>query len=288
MRVALDHHHGVLWEAFALLFEDRAILGPVDLVAIVDGYYHTEPGPVWSDFPGRRIRAVTREYLRVKGVDLVIATTDRNREPFRTLADSVGALYVDHCGNAWDKPVAPLVLRSKTPDSDPGLLWHPEFHRVTPTDPALAPIPVGSFNATFVRGRCRPLWDGIAGPDWHLFGRVEDPILPWKVAEARDRCRAIWHCKDADGYGFGVHESFASGRPVIGHAEHYDGRLASPLFVRGETYIEPEDDVLGLLADPDRLRAMGRAASERFAQIVDFDREAEEVRAFLEAAGLRP
>ena len=271
MRVVADLHHGVLWEALALLLEDRF---GWELVPWVDGHYVKEPGPLTVDFPPRRIVAQTTE--QIESADLVIATTTLNRQPMKALAQEFGAVYVDHVGNAWDAPIGDHVLRSV--QGDYGLLYHPEFHRVPYSEPKGNRI--GAFHGSLAVSPCRAHWDRAQRehPEWdfQLYGVADNPLYPWQVAQAMSECFAIWHDKDADGYGFTVHEAFASGRPVIGHAVHYAGKLAEPLWQRGVTYLEPDDD----LSKADA--AMGQRALARFEALVDFDAEADAIREYLE------
>lgn len=272
MKVLVDLHHGVLYEGFALLFEDRY---GADLRAWQDGHYVTGPYH-HADFPPRQVRVMDDDAVRSWRPDFVIATAGVNRYRMRALASEVGAVYVDHCGNPWDEPIGSTVLRSMTLPGTTGIVWHPEFHRVPWTPPE--GDRVGAFHTSFATLEpCRSIWDQKATPAWVMYGAVV-PLMPYQVAAARAACVAAWVCKDTDGYGFAVHEAFASGRPVIGHASHYAGKLAEPLFVRGVTYLEPEDDLGPVLADP---VPMGLAAKARFEELVDFDAEAEAVGRYL-------
>lgn len=278
MRVISDHHHGVLWEALALLFVDRF---GWELLAWADGHYQKDRGlSRWTfhtDFPGRLVEVVSDSWLDANGADMVIGTTGMNRARMQALARRLGAVYVDQVGNPWDTPTSSNVLRSMTLHGDPGILYHPEFHRLPYRKPKGRRV--GSFHTSFATLPCRDLWDRVAEPGWVIYGTEEHPLHPWQVAQARQNCAAIWVCKDQDGYGFAVHEAFASGRPVIGHRSHYEGKLAEPLFERGVTYIEPEDDIAALLANP---VPMGLAAKQRFEALVDFDAEAKAIREYLE------
>lgn len=260
-----------------MLFVDRAILGECDLVAWADGIYQKGGkgrAPGRSEF-GRTVEVADTDWLLEHGADIVIGTTGVNRVRMRALADQLDALYVDHVGNPWDFTTGETVLRSMVIGGPQGILYHPEFHRVPWTPPKGKRV--GVFHTSFATLPCRSLWDALCDPEWVMYGS-EVPLEPGEVAQARSACVAAWVCKDQDGYGFAVHEAFASGRPVIGHAAHYTGKLAEKLFVRGVTYVEPEDDVRAVLADPE---PMGRAAMARFAQLVDFDAEATAIAEYL-------
>jgi len=271
VRVLLDRHHGVLHEALCILFEDRF---GWETAVWIDGQYVT--GPPMMDFPPRTSLTLSSETVREWRPDFVIASVFGTRQPMKALAKEVGAVYVDHVGNAWDAPISDHALRSVA--GDYGILYHSEFHRVPYTEPTGNRI--GSFHGSLAVSPCRAHWDRAhrEHPEWdfQLYGVAENPLYPWQVAQAMADCFAIWHDKDADGYGFTVHETFASGRPVIGHAGHYAGKLAEGLWERGVTYLEPDDD----LSKADA--AMGQRALARFEALVDFDAEADAIREYLE------
>lgn len=275
MKVLADLHHGVLYEGLAMLFEDRY---GWEMRAWVDGYYVTEPGPRWVDFPPREITALTTDHAEWWRPDYVVSTVGRTRHAMKDLAHLWGAVYVDHVGNAWDEPIGDLVLRSVA--GSYGIPYHPEFHRVEYRDPSGNRI--GAFHNSLATSPCRELWDEAQSlfRDWDfvLYGTPDNPLYPWQVAEAMRDCAVIWHDKEADGYGFTVHEAFASGRPVVGH-NHYQGKFAEPLWTI-ETAITLSDSVRplnDLLVFPERRTRMGRSAIANFDLHVDFDREAQDV-----------
>lgn len=275
MRVLTDLHHGVLYEALAMLIEDR---WAGELHPWVDGYYVTQPGPQVVDFPPRSIVALTTVEAEAWRPDYMVATVPLTRGPLRDLAHRLGATYVDHVGNAWDGPLGDRALRSVAGDF--GQVYHPEFHRIAWTPPP-AGYRVASFHSSFETSGCRGLWDTAraAWPnvEFVMYGTADAPLYPFEVAQARADCTAIWHCKDADGYGFAVHEAFAAGRPVIGHASHYRGKLAEPLW---DYHIEPTD-MAGIEAALGAPEALGRLALDRFEGLVNFDAEAAAVAGYL-------
>jgi hypothetical protein len=273
IRVLADLHHGVLWEGLAMLC-DRL---DWELVAWQDGHYVRTPTH-HADFPPRRVTVVTTDQVLRLPPEIVLATTGINRQRMRALAGEIGALYVDHVGNPWDQPISEVVLRSMELPANKGIAYHPEFHRL-PWEPP-AGKRVGVFHTSFATLPCREDWDRHATADWLMYG-AEVPLMPFQVAAARQACVGTWVCKDTDGYGFAVHEAFASGRVIIGHAAHYAGKFAEPLFERGVTYLEPGDDIEVALADP---VPWGLRARERFESLVDFEAEAAAVATYLSAA----
>jgi hypothetical protein len=169
-----------------------------------------------------------------------------------------------------------VVLRAAYGKGTEGLVYHPEFHRVPWVPPTGNTI--GAFHASFQGLKCATLWAEAERrhPEYRFvqYGTADALLRPHEVAQARSDCIAIWHCKDADGYGFGVHEAFASGRAVIGHASHYAGKLAEPLWWDKVTHLEPGDWGTDLAV-------IGAKGRDHFDNLVDFDREAEMVAEYL-------
>jgi glycosyltransferase involved in cell wall biosynthesis len=111
------------------------------------------------------------------------------------------------------------------------------------------------------------------------------------VAETMRRARVGWHSKHwSDGFGHTIHNWFAIGRPVIGYRRYYEGKIAGPLWIEGVTGFDLENrteaELLDLLRrlrdDDDYHRRISENAAARFRAIVDFDAEAEVIKAMLE------
>ena len=290
IRILTDHHHSILWEAFSILFIDRAALGPAELWAL---------DPRWP--VDREWRTAANGISEAEAVrqpwDYVIGTAPQFRARCRDIAKRTGATYVDQCGNEWDDPIGETVLWSRTPTTDTeGVTYHPEFHRLpfTLPEPRFR-LTVKAYNSGLRTQPCIALWKQVSAllPEmrWRIHGE-DDPCQPPDVAASRRDSGFAWVDKIADGYGFAVHEAFASGRVVMGH-NHYGGKIAGPLWVDGETCLTFTDDaevaaarIQKLVNDPARHAAMCRAAYDRFTAVVDFDREAGEVADYLHRARL--
>jgi hypothetical protein len=90
-----------------------------------------------------------------------------------------------------------------------------------------------------------------------------------------------WHDKvTGDGFGHVIHNWAAVGRPLIGHAGHYAGKMAGPLWEDGITCIDLDRHSIAELpelmaqADPSK---MGHAIRDRFDELVDYDEEADRI-----------
>ena len=98
-----------------------------------------------------------------------------------------------------------------------------------------------------------------------------------------------WHDKEqGDGFGHVIHQWAAVGRPLIGHASHYRGRMAESLWQDGVTCIDldrhsPAEtaSLIGSISrDTKRHRAMCEAIRAEFDKI-DWAGETERIRELL-------
>lgn len=98
----------------------------------------------------------------------------------------------------------------------------------------------------------------------------------------------LWHVKKGgDGYGYNIHNAFASGRPVITRLSHYRGQTAAPLMTDLQTVIDldvhsmPEvaRNLIGIADDYETWR---ERVYKRFQEHVNFDAEFEQIKTFLD------
>jgi hypothetical protein len=97
-----------------------------------------------------------------------------------------------------------------------------------------------------------------------------------------------WHDKvTGDGFGHVIHGWAATGRPLIGHSRHYEGKLAAPFWQDGVTCIDLDRhsiaEVVDIIrfTDKKRHREMCEAMYHSFLATVDFEADAEKVRELL-------
>lgn len=127
---------------------------------------------------------------------------------------------------------------------------------------------------------------GSAPTDELAAGDVS-PVV--EVAERMRGARIGWHSKAwSDGFGHVIHDWFAIGRPVLGWQRYYADKVAAPLWLEGITSFDmerPEHEVLAIMRrlrdDDDYHRTISENAARRFREVVDFDAEAETIRALL-------
>jgi hypothetical protein len=261
----------------------------------------------WPAHPERVQKLVTLEQFRSRPFDFVLASVSNHEQTFAALARQVGARFLYHVGNVFqevDWSADPLVVATaRIPIQGRGVVVHQEFSLETfrhepPLEPTIGPLArtaplVASFVNCFPATGCYPWWKeaqtqlpfeyrefGISGADGIL-----SPAS--RVADAMRMADFIWHDKPwGDGFGHVVHNAFAVGRPVIGHAGHYAGQLADPLWIPGVTYIElaqqdPWGEIERVAMDHELHRRMSSAAATRFREVVDFSHDAELVRKLL-------
>jgi hypothetical protein len=250
-----------------------------------------------GEFPDWPIPTVTLEQARQMDWDFVIATVPDNERGFARFAQEMGAQYVVQVGNTGqyvDWSLAPLVLSSS--EFDPGhngIIYHQEMDPVAFVPPR--EVTAGSylrFAASFVN--CMP----SMGACYDLLAQVPFPVDVYGidgpqgiVKPYRELVRLMalygwgWHDKaQGDGFGHVIHSWAAVGRPLVGHAAHYAGKMGS-VFWTPATSI---DLALGVEAAVETIRsispsahsAMCYAIREEFDRI-DYDGEAEMIADFL-------
>ncbi len=97
-----------------------------------------------------------------------------------------------------------------------------------------------------------------------------------------------WHDKPhGDGFGHVLHGWAAVGRPLIGHASHYRGKMGEPFWQDLVTCIDLDRHSLPEAAEivrsmrPDDHGAMCRAIRATFDELVDYDAEEQAIRDLL-------
>lgn len=89
-----------------------------------------------------------------------------------------------------------------------------------------------------------------------------------------------------EGYGHTIHNAICLGRPMIIKFSDYAGKLAEPLLIRNETYLEMDDpelsETIKFYSQSLRLKKMSKRCHERFEEIVNFDKEFIEIKEFFD------
>jgi hypothetical protein len=228
--------------------------------------------------------------------DYVIATVPDNEPGFSRFAREVVAQYVIGVGNTgqfvnWS--LDPLALvSSEMPIEGRGIRYHQEIDRIEYVPPE-SPWGAASFvNCMPQMGSC---WDYLEAAKEHMsvlvFG-INGPdgiVKPYsKMIQAMGSVGWGWHDKaQGDGFGHVIHSWAAVGRPLIGHASHYRGKMAEPFWVDGETCIDLDKhsvtEALHIVTEIDPLEhiQMCERIRARFEREVDYDAEADRIAEFL-------
>jgi hypothetical protein len=267
---------------------------------------------------GRRQTLISLAGARAMQFDIVISTLAHNHEGFARFASEVGATFglqlgnvrfgaIDMAEDRWDLAKFGLVSSIlPAPVSVPHVVYHQEFSledfHPSPVEPHL-PLRIASFVQCFPENeRTYALFTETARENpqhsWRVFGAYGSKPLDEYACGNIDQCRNIgpmmreqdiaWHGKQwSDGFGHVIHNWFAVGRPVIGYESYYRDQLAGPLWQEGITSFDLTDktahEVGNLLSElqrePERIVEMGDNAARRFREVVDFDKEEQDIRA---------
>lgn len=250
------------------------------------------------------------EFMRSK-FDIVIASIPQHIEPFKRLCE----LHPNHpkliyqIGNAWNIPegvgVNNVMASAVIPNVPVGInfvSYHQEFDLSTFNPQFLQNVDNNIYS--FVN--CFNTQDHLRA-DWDLFLEVSKMIPGWNFKSFGGQCRDgncngsqeladrmreakfIWHTKaGGDGYGHVLHNSAAVGKPIITKKSYYQGKMGERLMIDGETCINIDNLSIGEIIDkinyynePERYLAMCHKVYDNFKQVVDFDKEEQDLRVFL-------
>lgn len=250
------------------------------------------------EYPDRTYRGITLEAARSMDWDVIIATVPDNQQGFARFAREVGAQYVYQVGNTnqqIDWSLDPLALVSaESPILGRGVRYHQEMDAsYTWHPPAEADrYRIGSFVNLMPRIECWPLlldaWGAL--PRREFTFRIHGAQCPdgivqptSAIAQAMAGFGWGWHDKiTGDGFGHVIWGWAAVGRPLIGHASHYVGKLGEVLWRDLETCIDLDrhsiPDAARLIrdisADPGRHASMCDAMRRTFEAHYDPERDA--------------
>lgn len=259
------------------------------------------PDPEYPEWP---IHYVTLDEARGMTWDYVVATLQDNQMGFSKFAREAGATLVFQVGNTgqqidWTR--SPLVLNSsEMPLFGKGIQYHQEFDSDglfgfrEPTGSRQ----VRSFVHLLDQTVCFPLWQEFRThwPDAIRHGHAPvEPDESWQgnvkplsaIADRMEHAGWGWHDKPhGDGFGHVIFGWAAIGRPLIGHASHYRGKMAE-IFWTPETSIDLDRVSVQEAAEivrtitPAEHREMCLAIRAIFDAEVDYDREEQAIRELL-------
>lgn len=203
------------------------------------------------DYPDRSIWGVTLSQARQMPWSYVVATVQDNQRGFARFAREVGAKYLYQVGNTGqqvDWSLDPIALvSSEVPILGRGIRYHQEMHaayawRGVSEDPHVIRSFVQYFPRTECFGLSQQMWRALDDFGWYLHGAgCPDGLVNPTTAVADTMAASGWgyHCKPTgDGFGHVLWGWAALGRPLIGHASHYKGKLGEVLWRDMETCID--------------------------------------------------
>ena len=89
-----------------------------------------------------------------------------------------------------------------------------------------------------------------------------------------------------EGYGFVIHNAIWMGRPMITKFSDYQGKIAEPLLIKDETYLEMTDpdiiEKIRYFSEPERYKKMASRCRQVFQDNINFDREFLSIKEFFE------
>lgn len=258
--------------------------------------------------PGMRSthRAATLAFFKKNKFDYIIASIPQHVVLFEQLIREYQpqAKLIIQMGNNWDldrwKNYNILASIAPQPAEANIFFYHQEFDLTIFNDTPVQPVrKIFSFvnviqqfpeawqdYSELKRMMERLGWEmkayGGQCPDGNMTG-------PHELASKMREAAFIFHVKPGgDGFGHIIHNAYAVGRPVITRPSHYRGQLAEQLLIPG-TFIDLDryngPDVKNILTrlmfDPDALEAMGKAAANRFDEVVNYKSEAEGIKSWL-------
>lgn len=267
-----------------------------------DGYYY------WYD-KSEEIdhKCLTFEQFLEKDIDLIIGSVCQHELSFRYLKEKYkpSAVYARLLGNSGE-PIDFSISRNiidttnlyEAPPNCNRVVWRQEFpDYLFYYEPPETPKRIRSYLNCFNESPYYTTWlkykEKMPDFEWRMHGLNGDDGFITPVSALAESMRStgfIWHIKHhGEGYGHIVHNAFAVGRPLITVKKYYKGKIAYPMMIDGETCIdlggrgaEGNIERIKHFAEPERHEKMCENVRAMYEKHVDFDKEAEKMRVFLD------
>lgn len=273
-----------------------------------NGFYSIEdPGG------GSYNRGITLEAFKNTRFDYLIATLPQHIDVFRNLIREYQpwAKLIVQAGNNWSMElfsgcnVLASMKQERVPADVNALFYHQEFDTEIfhPEQVSTTGNKIYSFVNILEN---HPLaWSDFTGLESALAphgfemraygGQCRDGNMtgPFELADRMRQASMIFHVKEGgDGFGHIIYNAYACGRPIVTRRRFYKGKLAEELLQPG-TFIDLDECGLGAAAlvlttlhntEEGRagLQEMGDRAASAFNSMVDYQKEAENIRLWLE------
>jgi len=248
---------------------------------VEDGIYYVQ-----NVSHGVTHRAVTLEKFKEMDFDIILSSVPQHIPRFNNLIAQFQpkAKHVFQVGNAWTSlPGVNNIMASTSPfpvgKGVNVIHYHQEFDIENhfkyepPTFHNVVHSYIHYMKETHIMDSVASS-PALPGWVWRRYGAGVEQSIPHSkgVGEAMRDSGWTWHYKpEGDGYGYGIHGTFACGRPAIVWGNQYKGKLASKLFEDRKTCIDASrcsvtdlGTILRRLSKEDRHSKMCEAAYEKF------------------------
>jgi len=265
---------------------------------LIDGVYHI-PAKVGSEYYIQK--AITFDKFLKTDIDVIVASHPGHYLPYAQLVRQYkpNAVYIKQIGNIAVRPEGNVLLAMNTPvpPNVNCLKYHPEAHKeYCYTSPANHSViksfiaaPLSEPNLTLFLEYEKLLPDftfkmhGINGRD----GVISGDLMPQVMRDSA----FVWHVKSTGCGGFVARQALACGRPCIirKHYCHEHYTLTRDLFEDSVNCIDLDlgsttenVEKIRYFSEPLRHVEMCKNTADKFKRDVNFDAEAENVKAFLQ------
>lgn len=247
-------------------------------------------------------RGITLDKFKSMEFDIIISSIPPHIQPFNRLISlyQPKAKHIFQVGNAWGH-ISGIknILASTAPFNVPPDINICFYHQEFDLDVfKYKPIVNNKSVSSYIHYMKRPDVMNLVAqklPSWDFksFGAgMEANIMATKdIAKQMHNSGFTWHYKpEGDGFGHIIYNSFAVGRVPIIWKSQYRGKSADELMIDGRTCIDAEKHTIDSLAhilnnianNPTIHNMMSEAAYNRFKEVVDYDKEEQKVRTFLD------
>lgn len=251
-------------------------------------------------------KAITLDTFKEIDIDIVIASIPQHIKPFKELAKMKNARFVFQAGNVFPEVIQnlheiPNLMANTLPPNIPQTCHYIQYHQEFDTDifnPSTL-IPRKKI-ASFIN-----IYQNNGGFADFMTMRTMLPNFEFKsygaqnsdgivnttkeIASEMQRSMFGFHVKSmGDGFGHILYNWFACGRPIITRTSDYKGKIGEELLTHMETVIDLDscsfeqayDTIVNMT--PHYYEYMCSQAYKRFVDLVDYRKEAEKVREFLD------
>lgn len=238
-------------------------------------------------------RAVTLEKFKEMQFDIVLASHPLHENWIELLKFQPKAKFIQQVGNEHQTTNAKNVLCSvwqyEKKDDQNVIYYHQEFKPFKYTPPKNHNT-INSFVLSMQERELFFIYKS-ALPEFKMKGYgLGSPDGPVENLEKEMRDSAFgWHIKVWDGYGHLIHQWASMGRPLIVKGSYYEGKTGGLLLEDGVTCIDLDkhtfDENIELIkqaSQPQNHIKLCQKMRERFDKVCDFDREAKEIKEWLD------